>query len=188
MTTLSVKPAFSMAVFISSRADGEKQTDERQHDTWSRDGFLYVMVSHTFAVLLYIRGKSSLIPHIRSILAILLLDDTSQGLVELRPHTQGITEGFSPYRKYHELLHSQPVTSMGPPVDHIKSLNEGTDKVEWEIAFGFMGLEKTALVHMDSQELGGPGLCFLPDLQYDGTGGHLSLLHQLCISPVILQE
>lgn len=86
------------------------------------------MVLLTFAVLLYIRGKSSLISHICSILTILLLDDTSQCLVELRPHTQGVTERLSPYRKYHELLHSQPVTSMGPPVDHIKSLSEGTDK------------------------------------------------------------
>lgn len=99
---------------------------------WSREAFLYAVVSHTFAVLLYVRGKSSLISHIRSILAVLLLDDTSQGLVELRPHTQGITERFSPYRKYHELLHSQPVTSMGPPIDHIKSLNEGTDNIEWD--------------------------------------------------------
>ncbi|TNN54547.1 hypothetical protein EYF80_035250 [Liparis tanakae] len=58
----------------------------------------------------------------RSILAVLLLDDISQGLVELRPHTQSITERLRPYRKYHELLHGQSVPSMGAPIDHIESL------------------------------------------------------------------
>ncbi len=142
----------------------------------------------TFTVLLYIRGKPSLISHICSILTILLLDDTSQCLVELRPHTQSIAEGLRPHRKHHELLHSQSVTSMGAPVDHIKSLSEGQIReMRW-----YLGVGRITLWHnknmQDSQEPGGPSLCFLPDQQCDGTRGHLSLLRQLCIWQVILQE
>lgn len=100
--------------------------------------WLYVeyVVVLTFTVLLYIWGKPSLISHICSILTVLLLDDTSQCLVELRPHTQSITERLRPYRKYHEFLHSQSVTSMGAPIDHIKSLSDGQIK-EMRLYFEF---------------------------------------------------
>lgn len=74
---------------------------------------------------------------------------------------------------------------MGTPVDHIKSLSKGADKGD---EFAFFGFGKIVFLHKDLQELGGPGLCFLPDQQYDGTGGHLSPLHQPCIWPVILRE
>lgn len=76
----------------------------------------------TFTVILYIWGKPPLVAHICCVLTVLLLDDTSQSLIQLRPHTQGITEGLRPYRKYHELLHGQSVTSVRAPVDHIERL------------------------------------------------------------------
>lgn len=73
---------------------------------------------------MYIRCEPSLVSHVCGILAVLLLDDPSERLVELRPHTQGITERLCSNRKHHELLHGQPVTSVGATVDHIKSLCE----------------------------------------------------------------
>lgn len=99
----------------------------------SREGLLYIVALLTFTVLLYIGSKPSLISHICSILTIFLLDDTSQSLVELRPHAQSITKRLSTNRKYHELLHRQPVTSMGAPVDHIKSLSQGTEKEDYRL-------------------------------------------------------
>lgn len=88
-------------------------------------GHRFAAVSLTFAVLLNIGCKPSLVSNIGSILAVLLFDDPSQCLVELCPHAQGITEGLCPDGKYHELLHCQPVPSMGSPVNDIKSLKEG---------------------------------------------------------------
>lgn len=123
-----------MATFISSSADGQKRVDEqkcRNNISPAR-----VLAPRTFAVLLYVGGESSLVSHVCSVLAILLLDDASQRLVELSPHPQGLMEGLSPDGQHHELLHSQPVTGMGASVDHVKSLSEHADKVD-EFTFSF---------------------------------------------------
>lgn len=76
---------------------------------------------------------------------------------------------------------------MGAPVDHIKSLSEAQIKGD-EIVFELLCLDEVYFCTQDSQELGEPNLYFLPDQQCDGTEGHLSLLRQLCIWPVILRE
>ena len=138
ITTLSVKPAFSMAVLISSRAEAETQDWVRQHlRLWGEEpgACFCVVVVPTFTVLLYVWGKPALVSHICSILAVLLLDHVPQSLVELGPDTQSITERLGPYRKNHELLHGQSVPSMGAPVDHIKCLKVGPIRKENQFAY-----------------------------------------------------
>lgn len=92
--------------------------------------------SLTFAVLLNVGCKASLVSDIGGILAVLLFDDPPQCLVELRPHAQGITERLRPDRKYHKLLHCQPVSSVGSPIDDIESLKGRAQGDRDEIVLG----------------------------------------------------
>lgn len=87
----------------------------------------------TFTVLLYIRGEPALVPHVGGILTVLLFDDPSQRLVELRPDAESIAERLRPYRKHHELLHGQSVASVGAPVDDVERLRK-----EQEDEFGLL--------------------------------------------------
>lgn len=81
-------------------------------------------VALTFTVFQDVGGKASLVTHIGSILAVFLLDDTLEVVIDFSPNAHGITETFSSHRQDHELLHGQLVACMGASVDHIESLEE----------------------------------------------------------------
>jgi len=81
---------------------------------------------HTFTILQDVGGESTLVAHVGGVLAVLLLDDPPQGLVELRPHAEGVPEGLGTHGENHELLHGQFVTGMGASVDHIECLKAKT--------------------------------------------------------------
>lgn len=82
----------------------------------------------TFTVLQDIGGKATFIPHISSILAILVLDDPLECVVHLCPKSHGVSKALSTYWEDHELLHGQLVPSMRTTVDHIKGLGEAADQ------------------------------------------------------------
>lgn len=83
----------------------------------------------TFFVFQDVGGKATLIPHIGCILAILLLDDILEVVVDLCPDAHGLLEALGPHGQDHELLHGQLVASVGAPIDHIESLG-GTRKTQ----------------------------------------------------------
>mmetsp|Transcript_51016 Transcript_51016/g.119606 ORF Transcript_51016/g.119606 Transcript_51016/m.119606 type:complete len:386 (+) Transcript_51016:757-1914(+) len=64
--------------------------------------------------------KTSFISNVAGILAVLLLDDALQVVVDLCTDDHGFLEGTCPHRKDHELLASQSVASMAAAVDDIE--------------------------------------------------------------------
>lgn len=83
----------------------------------------YVYLSSlTFLVLQDVGCKASLVSYIGGVLAIFLLDDILEVVVDLSTNTHGLLEATSTYRQDHELLHSQFVACMGATIDDIESL------------------------------------------------------------------
>ena len=80
------------------------------------------MFSLTFLVLQDVGGKASLISHIGGILAVFLLDDILQVVVDLSTNTHGLLEAACSNRQDHEFLHGQLVASVGAAVDDVESL------------------------------------------------------------------
>ncbi len=76
----------------------------------------------TFFVFQDVGGEASLISYIRGVLAIFLLDDILQVVVDLSTNTHGLLEAAGSHRQDHELLHGQLVACMGAAVDDIESL------------------------------------------------------------------
>lgn len=87
----------------------------------------------TFTVFQDVGGKASLITHIGSILAVLLLDDTLEVVIDFSPDAHSIAEAFSSYRQDHELLHGQFVACMGTSIDHVESLEESIRESELKV-------------------------------------------------------
>lgn len=84
----------------------------------------------TFAIFQDVGGKASLITHIGSIFAILLLDDTLEVVIDFSPDAHGIAEAFGSHRQDHELLHGQFVACVGTSIDHVESLEESIRESE----------------------------------------------------------
>lgn len=78
----------------------------------------------TLTVLQDVGGKAAFISHIGGILAILVLDDALERVVDLRPKLHGITKALGTHGKDHKLLHGQLVASVRTTVDDIQSLGE----------------------------------------------------------------
>lgn len=84
----------------------------------------------TFTIFQDVGGKASLITHIGSIFAILLLDDTLEVVIDFSPDAHGIAEAFGSHRQDHELLHGQFVACVGTSIDHVESLEESIRESE----------------------------------------------------------
>lgn len=78
--------------------------------------------SHTFFVLQDVGGEATFISYIGGILAIFLLDDILQVVVNLSTNTHGLLEAAGSNRQDHEFLHGQLVACMGAAVDDVESL------------------------------------------------------------------
>lgn len=76
----------------------------------------------TFLVLQDVGGEAALISYISGVLAIFLLDDILQVVVDFSTNTHGLLEAAGSYRQDHELLHGQLVACVGAAIDDIESL------------------------------------------------------------------
>lgn len=93
----------------------------------------------TFLVLQDVGGKTSLVSYIGGVLAIFLLDDILQVVVDLSTDTHGLLEAACSDRKDHELLHGQLVACVGAAVDDVESLTrskQGRDSVQYFLGNG----------------------------------------------------
>ena len=94
---------------------------------------LFDLFSLTFFVLQDVGGEAALVSNIGGVLAVFLLDDILQVVVDLSTNTHGLLEAAGSNRQDHELLHGQLVACMGSAVDDIESL-----KGSGEVAFSSM--------------------------------------------------
>lgn len=76
----------------------------------------------TLFVLQDVGCEASLVSHISGVLAIFLLDDILQVVVDLSTDTHGLLEAAGSHRQDHELLHGQLVAGVGAAVDDVESL------------------------------------------------------------------
>eukprot|EP00128_Syssomonas_multiformis_P001164 Colp12_sorted_trinity150504_noHs@28271 len=81
----------------------------------------------TLLVILDVGSKATLITDIAGVQAILVLNDSSQMVVNLRAHTHGFTEVRRTGRQNHEFLHGQLVTSMATAVDNVECRDRQND-------------------------------------------------------------
>ena len=78
----------------------------------------------TFLVLKDVWGKAAFIAHIGGILAVLLLDDVLEIVVDLSSDAHGFFKGAGTDGQDHELLHGKLIACMGATIDHIEGLIE----------------------------------------------------------------
>merc|ERR1719187_1712042 len=86
-------------------------------------GVWVLEVKIIFSILEELTGSNIHTNHDFSLIARLLLDQSLKMMVQLRAHPHGLRKACSTSWKYHELLHGQLVTSMGPSIDHIETRN-----------------------------------------------------------------
>merc|ERR1719240_107577 len=75
----------------------------------------------SLVVVLHRDREATLIAHVASILAILLLRDGLQVMVDLRADLHGLLEGAGANRQDHELLACEAVAGVGPTVDDVEA-------------------------------------------------------------------
>ena len=75
----------------------------------------------TFLVVLNVRRETTFVTDVARILAVLLLDDGLQVVVDFGAHLHRLLEGGSADRQDHELLHGELVTGVGTTVDDVES-------------------------------------------------------------------
>lgn len=76
----------------------------------------------TFFVFKDVGGEATFIAYIGGILAILLLDDILQIVIDLSTNAHGFFEVAGTDGQDHELLHGQLVTGVGAAVDNVEGL------------------------------------------------------------------
>lgn len=82
----------------------------------------------TFLVLQDVGGEASLVSYISGVLAIFLLNDILQVVVDLGTNAHGLLEAAGSHRQDHELLHGQLVACMGAAVDDVESLKGSRER------------------------------------------------------------
>lgn len=120
----------------------------------------------TFLIFQNIWSKATFVTHISGILAIFLLDDTLEIVVNLGSNAHGFFEGASPDGQDHELLHGKLVACMRAAVDHIEGLMNAENGKIRHVRIIIRGLLKGQLnedrsanlcVPSDKQSLTGTG-------------------------------
>lgn len=76
----------------------------------------------TLLVLQDVGSEASFVSDVGGILAVFLLDDVLQVVVNLSADAHGLLEAAGSYRQDHELLHGQLVACMRASIDDVESL------------------------------------------------------------------
>ena len=76
----------------------------------------------TFLILQDVGCEAALVSHIGGVLAVLLLDDVLQVVVDLGSDAHGLLEAAGAHGQDHELLHGQLVAGVGASVDDVEGL------------------------------------------------------------------
>jgi len=92
-----------------------------------------------------IGGEATLITDVAGILAVLLLDEVLEAVVDLAGHTHGLGEGGGADGEDHELLHGKGVTGVGATVNDVERGN-GEDQILVAGELGNVLVEGNALL------------------------------------------
>lgn len=81
-----------------------------------------LLQAFTFLVLQDVGCEAALVSHVGGVLAVLLLDDALQVVVDLCADAHGLLEAGGAHGQDHELLHGQLVACVGATVDDVEGL------------------------------------------------------------------
>jgi len=118
--------------------------------------------------VLDVGGKAALVANVGGVLAVLLLDDGLEGVIDLSGHAHGLLEGGRTNREDHELLHGELVAGMGSAVDDVERWNRKEHLV--------MAREICQVPVQGDALLGSPSLGHGKGDPKDGVGAELGLV------------